>query len=366
MLAAEIWHWWIGVVLVGVGILSVLGLVAQYLKNVTAKQYPNRRQRQRRLTGSGRLDAAALAPPAARSRPPGTPVVCAFSGGPDSTALLVLAVAAGCDVTAIHVDHGLRPTSADRGRRAPARLAAAVGVPCDVVRVDVADGPNLEARARDARRAALPAGALTGHTADDRAATLLVNLLRGAGADGLAAMGPPPTRPILDLRRAETRRPVRRPRPASRSTTRRNDDRRFVRNRVRDELLPLMADIAGRDVVPLLVRTADLLADDAALAAGQADGLDATDARALAPCAPPLARRVVRRWLTGIVDGGSGYPPDAATVDAGARGRPRRAPGVRDRRRRAGRTSPPAAAHRGRRRTSVARRYDVGDRWCGA
>ena len=40
MLAAEIWHWWIGIVLVGVGILSVLGLAAQYLKNVTAKQYP--------------------------------------------------------------------------------------------------------------------------------------------------------------------------------------------------------------------------------------------------------------------------------------------------------------------------------------
>ena len=45
MLAAEIWHWWIGVVLVAVSILAVLGLVAQYLKNVTAKQYPNRRQR---------------------------------------------------------------------------------------------------------------------------------------------------------------------------------------------------------------------------------------------------------------------------------------------------------------------------------
>jgi hypothetical protein len=45
MLAAEIWHWWIGVVLVAVGILSVLGLGVQYLKNVTAKQYPNRRQR---------------------------------------------------------------------------------------------------------------------------------------------------------------------------------------------------------------------------------------------------------------------------------------------------------------------------------
>ena len=45
MLAAEIWHWWIGVVLVAVAILAVVALVAGYLKNVTAKQYPNRRQR---------------------------------------------------------------------------------------------------------------------------------------------------------------------------------------------------------------------------------------------------------------------------------------------------------------------------------
>jgi hypothetical protein len=46
MLAAEIWHWWIGVVLVGVGILTTVGLIGQYLKQVTAKQYPSRRQRQ--------------------------------------------------------------------------------------------------------------------------------------------------------------------------------------------------------------------------------------------------------------------------------------------------------------------------------
>jgi hypothetical protein len=45
MLAAEIWHWWIGVVLVGVAILATLALVGGYLKSVTAKQYPNRRQR---------------------------------------------------------------------------------------------------------------------------------------------------------------------------------------------------------------------------------------------------------------------------------------------------------------------------------
>ena len=59
--------------------------------------------------------------------PPTTSVDCAFSGGADSTALLALAVAAGCRVTAIHVDHGLRPSSADEAKHAE-RLAATLGV----------------------------------------------------------------------------------------------------------------------------------------------------------------------------------------------------------------------------------------------
>ena len=195
-------------------------------------------------------------------------------------------------------------------------------MPCDVVRVAVADGPNLEARARDARRAVLPAGALTGHTADDRAATLLVNLLRGAGRRRAGGDG--------SRRRRARSSTCGAPRPSrcARHTAcvpvvdPTNDDRRFVRNRVRDELLPLMADIAGRDVVPLLVRTATVLADDAALAAGQADGLDA-DRRPGAGrrARRPLARRVVRRWLTGIVDGGSGYAARRGDRGAGARGR---------------------------------------------
>ena len=154
-----------------------------------------------------------------------------------------------------------------------------------------------------------PAGALTGHTADDRAETLLVNLLRGAGLDGLAAMAPGPTRPLLALRRAETRRlcvelglvPVDDPS---------NDDPRFVRNRVRHELLPLMDAIAGRDTVPLLVRTAETAADDLAVAESASAGLDPTDARAITAAVPAVARRALRRWLTI-----GGYPPDAATVD---------------------------------------------------
>ena len=47
MLAAEIWHWWIGVILVAIGIVASLALIGGYLKNVTAKQYPNRRQQRR-------------------------------------------------------------------------------------------------------------------------------------------------------------------------------------------------------------------------------------------------------------------------------------------------------------------------------
>jgi tRNA(Ile)-lysidine synthase len=239
--------------------------------------------------------------------PPDTAVDCAFSGGADSTALVALAGAAGCLVTAIHVDHGLRPSSSAEAEHARA-LAAAVGVAFRLERVEVLAGPNLEARARAARSAALPAGVLTGHTADDRAETMLINLLRGTGLDGLAAMGPDPTRPLLALRRADT---VRLCAELGLVTVEdpTNHDPRFVRNRVRHELLPLMGSIAERDVVPLLVRTAEVVADDLALADAHTGDLDPTDAKRLAAAPPALARRVLRRWL--LADG---YPPDAAAI----------------------------------------------------
>ena len=238
----------------------------------------------------------------------GTEAVAAVSGGADSLAMLALAVEADLRVTAVHVDHDLRPGSADEAD-VVRDVAASLGAGFRAERVAVGAGPNLEARARAARRAVLPPGAMTGHTADDQAETLLLNLARGAGLDGLAGMRPGPTKPILALRRSETHAlcaargfvPVDDPS---------NDDPIHRRNRMRHEVLPLLDDVAGRDVAALLARAASLLVDDAALLDALAAELDPTDARALAAAPAALARRAVRHWLT--VDG---YPPDAAAVE---------------------------------------------------
>lgn len=247
--------------------------------------------------------------------PPGATATVAVSGGPDSLALMYLAVAAGLRVDAVHVDHGLRPgSSADA--EVVAAAAGLLGVEVTVRRVEVGDGPNLEARARAARYAALPAGVFVGHTADDQAETVVLNLLRGAGADGLAAMTRGDGRvhrPLLALRRQETEElcaalgwnPVRDPT---------NSDGRFRRNQVRHLLMPILADVAGRDLVPLLTRQAALLAEESALLDSLAAGVDPTDARALAKAPPALARRAVRRWLRAGADP-ERHPPSAAEVE---------------------------------------------------
>ena len=239
--------------------------------------------------------------------PPGTHVTCAVSGGADSMSLMVLAIAAGCAVAVIHVDHGLRPGS-DIEADVVAAAAARFGVTFHSERIDVPAGPNLEARARDARYAVLPDDVMTGHTADDQAETVLINLMRGASSTGLAAMRPGPRRPILALRRVET---VRLCQALGITTVEdlSNRDPVFLRNRVRHELLPVLNQLAGRDLVPVLTRQADLLRDDSDLLDELAAALDPTDAKQLSAAPLPLARRAVRRWLT------TDHPPDAATVE---------------------------------------------------
>jgi tRNA(Ile)-lysidine synthase len=217
-------------------------------------------------------------------------------------------VRAGCRVTAVHVDHGLRPGSAAEAD-AVARLAAGLGADFRAATVDVGAGPNLEARARAARLEALGPGAMTGHTADDQAETVLLRLVRGAGLDGLSGMRPGPTKPILALRRRETRALCAElglevlDDPS-------NGDPAFARNRVRAEVLPLLDDIGDRDAAVLLARSAALLDDDARFLDELALEVDPTSAAELRAAPAPLARRAVRRWLTQ-----GGYPPDLATVE---------------------------------------------------
>jgi tRNA(Ile)-lysidine synthase len=209
------------------------------------------------------------------------PLLVACSGGADSTALLAAArhVAPGRVHVAV-VDHGLQDGSAPRSAALVAALAAQ-GVPAAVRRV-VVDGPGgLEAAARRARYAALRAArphpdspVLLGHTLDDQAESVLLGLGRGSGPRSLAGMrawDPPWLRPLLQLRRAETRAAC-----AAQGLPvwddPHNADPRFTRVRLRREVLPLLEDVLAGGVAEALARTAAQLRDDGeALDAAAAD-----------------------------------------------------------------------------------------------
>jgi tRNA(Ile)-lysidine synthase len=180
----------------------------------------------------------------------------AFSGGADSTALLAALARlkrAGLSVRAVHVDHHLQPHSA-RWREHCQRVARALGVALEVrhVRVARGRGDSLEAAARTARYAALAralkAGELlfSAHHEDDQLETVLLQLLRGAGVAGLAAM--PATvpfartvlvRPLLQVPGAELRAWVR-TQGLSFVEDESNQDERFDRNYLRARVLPLL------------------------------------------------------------------------------------------------------------------------------
>ena len=237
----------------------------------------------------------------------GTSVDCAVSGGADSVTLLVLACAANLNVTAWHVDHGLRENSHTEAELV-AQLAKQLGAHFEARTVSVEQGANTEARAREARYGVMPQGVMTGHTADDQAETVLINLLRGSGTRGLAGMQPTAQRPLLHIRRSETEA-LCSALGISVFNDPSNDDERFQRNRIRHEVLPLLESLAKRDLVPVLMRQSDLLRDDDDLLNELADALDPTDAVALANAPIALSRRAIRLWLT--------HPlvPDSATVE---------------------------------------------------
>jgi tRNA(Ile)-lysidine synthase len=250
------------------------------------------------------------------------PVVVACSGGPDSLALLALAVVVDLAPVAVYVDHGLRDESHEDGR-VVARAAEQLGVPARMIAVHVEPGPNLEARARDARYDALErarvdvnaSAVLVGHTADDQAETVLLNLLRGSASRGLGGMAvrrDSLVRPLLGLRRADTEAVC----AALALTPARdamNDDPTFRRVWIRNEVLPALAAGAGRDLVPVLARQAEVLRADSdyldeLARAAWPPAPDRAPAAALARLPLPLARRAVRQWL-------GAPPPSLAEVE---------------------------------------------------
>ncbi len=221
----------------------------------------------------------------------------AVSGGADSLGLLLLALAAGLRVEVHHVDHHARATSGEDARFVE-ELSPDLGRGVVVHDVAVPAGSNFEARARAERRRVLPEGVLTGHTMDDLVETVLVNMMRGAGLDGLSPMVNDPTKP--SARSATSRRVATSSR--GRGTTARhdesNDDLAFRRNRVRHQVLPLMCEVAERDVVPVIARQAAVLYEERAwLEALSVDdvGLELTDVDCRQLREWPRAR--LRRWL---------------------------------------------------------------------
>lgn len=236
---------------------------------------------------------------------------CAVSGGADSTALLVLATAAGNEVTAHHVDHGLRPGGPEEAQFVAA-TAERFRASFVAHRVHIDPGSNLEARARTARYGVLPGNVATGHTLDDRAETVLINLLRGAARTGLSPLRSSSRHPLVSIRRSETVQlcsaldleVVQDPT---------NEDPAHLRNRVRKEVLPLLEDVAGRDLAPVLDRQADILAAEDLLLDELARKIDATDARAVASAHPALARRAMRIFI--MESWSRGHPPGVDAVD---------------------------------------------------
>lgn len=208
----------------------------------------------------------------------GDRIVVGCSGGPDSTALLhalaLLRKRVGHQLVAVAIDHGLRAEAPSELAKAR-EVADAMGVPFVAIALSVGAGANLQDRARRARhralqRAAAQHGAVavaTGHTADDRAETLLMRLLRGSGPRGLAVLpamapattkgGVPLVRPLWRARRADVLAHLARHRIGF-ATDPSNLDARFLRVRVRHDLLPLLAELSP-GVVEHLCALADML-----------------------------------------------------------------------------------------------------------
>ncbi|HHT40141.1 MAG TPA: tRNA lysidine(34) synthetase TilS [Actinomyces sp.] len=214
------------------------------------------------------------------------PWTVACSGGPDSLALVFaaadLASRKSVPLNAVIVDHGMRAESAREAAQTSALLDE-WGIVNQVQRVEVSQSGGLEAAAREARYEALrentaPGGAiLLGHTMDDQAETVLLGLGRGSGTRSLSGMREYVedshvwVRPLLSVRRFDTEGMCEELKltavedPSNKIdggwTTRAGKP--LPRVAVRHRVIPELSQALGRDVVPLLARSAELLDQDA-------------------------------------------------------------------------------------------------------
>ena len=253
-------------------------------------------------------------------------LVVAASGGVDSTVLLDVLDGLGCRLHVAHLDHALRSDSADDSCFV-ASEAQRRGLPCSVERRDVGEyarteGLSLEEAGRRQRYAFLDQVAdrtgaefiALGHHADDQAETVILRLLRGSGATGLGGMEIAREgrylRPLLRVRRAEIEKYARQRGLCYREDPS-NRDSRFLRNRVRGELMPLLKSY-NPNIAEVLNRTAALLkAEDDLLAELTQKALDtvicercndkvALDSSRLLAYHIAMQRRVLRVVLQGL------------------------------------------------------------------
>lgn len=215
---------------------------------------------------------------------PGERLLLGVSGGPDSVTLLHLFLQMAAELRlrlgVVHVNHGLRSDAAEDAAFVK-QLADRWGVPALVLSRDVpalveAEGRSIEDAARRLRYDAFEEAVARwsahrlalAHTADDQAETVLMRLLRGAGLTGLSAiplsrpLGQAMViRPLLGVWREEVLAYAARHRLPHRDDPT-NRDLKFLRNRIRRELLPLLAQTYNPNIKALLVQLAEQARDD--------------------------------------------------------------------------------------------------------
>ncbi len=243
-----------------------------------------------------------------------------LSGGADSVALLCMLLEAGCDVTAVHVNHGLRGAESDGDEAFVQTLCTRLNVPLLTYRACPPEKPG-EGWAREARYGffrqamqATEADALAlAHHRDDQAETLLLHLLRGAGLNGLTAMaadsnmaGMRILRPLLPYSREELRAYLEEKNQPWREDAS-NADVRYLRNALRGEVLPLLERLAPGAAARIANTAALLQEDEAVLNSLTADFLARYPGAALPLDAlmnqpAGLQKRILRGWWAALAD----------------------------------------------------------------